>query len=169
MAPETQTAAAEDGKEIEPADRPPEWLLRIVNPILGLLLRSPLHFLASDDFVLLTVTGRRSGREYTFPVAYEQRNGTITITSFGTNWWKNLRDGGQAVTVHLRGERRTGHAELTEDDRAVAEYVRGYLDRHGPNAAAQVGLDLPDDSVPSTEKLERAGGHVVVVTVAFDD
>lgn len=156
-------------RRIEPADAPSDTLLRVVNPLLALLLRSPLHRLVSDRLLLLTVTGRASGTEYTFPVLYERDGGTVRVTSYGTTWWKNLRDGGQEVTVHLEGERRRGHAEVEEDDRAVAEYVRGYLRRHGPDAADEVGLDLPDGDVPSPEALESAVDHVVLVTIDLDD
>lgn len=162
----TATDVDPDGR-IERASRPPEPVLRVVNPILARLLRSPLHRLASDSLLLLTVTGRRSDREYTFPVLYDfdEEDGTVSVTSFGTNWWKNLRDGGQEVTLHLRGERRRGHAEVEENDRAVAEYVHGFLEAHGADAAEQVGIELPDDEVPSIEAIEAAVGHVVLVTI----
>src|SRR2546421_3998594 len=37
-------------------------------PILVALLKSPLHRLASKNLMLLTVTGRKSGRTYRLPV-----------------------------------------------------------------------------------------------------
>lgn len=33
------------------------------------------------------------------------------------------------------------------------------------NTANRIGLDLPDDEVPSVEQLERAVDHVVLVTI----
>lgn len=153
---------------IEPAGRPPDWLLGVVNPVLAFLLRSPLHGLVDDHVALLTVTGRETGTEYTFPVGYEREGGTVHVTSFGTNWWKNLRDGGQEVTLHLEGERRTGRAELVEVDGAVAEYVQGYLRRHGTDAASQVGLEVNGAEVPSVAALEGAVDHVVLVTIELD-
>lgn len=154
---------------IEAADLPPDWVLRIVNPVLALLLRSPLHGLVSDRLVLLTVTGRTSGAEYTFPVLYEREAGTVRVTSHETTWWKNLRDGGQDVTVCLEGERRTGTAEVEEDNRDVAEYVHDYLQRHGPDAADRVGVALPDGEIPSIETLEPAVDHVVLVPIELHD
>jgi hypothetical protein len=51
---------------------------RTANPVVRLVLRSPLHGLLSSG--LITVTGRRSGREFTFPVGYEQRGDSVRIT-----------------------------------------------------------------------------------------
>jgi hypothetical protein len=59
-----------------------------------LVLRSPLHGLLSRRTALITVTGRRSGREFTFPVGYEQRGDGVCITVGSPEhkrWWRNLR------------------------------------------------------------------------------
>ena len=93
---------------IKPADSPPDWVIHLVNPVLAFLLRSPLHSLVSDQLMLLTITGCGSGTEYTFPVLYDRDGTTISVTSHGTSWWKNLRHCGQDVTVCLRGDERTG-------------------------------------------------------------
>lgn len=66
--------------------------------------------------MLLAVTGRKSGTEYTFQVGYEREDGTLSVISHGTNWWKNLRDGGQEVDVVLEGERRSGHVVVVTLD-----------------------------------------------------
>jgi hypothetical protein len=41
---------------------------RTGNQAVRLLLRSPFHPLLSRGLLLITVTGRRSGRAFTFPV-----------------------------------------------------------------------------------------------------
>jgi len=57
-------------------------------------VRLALHRLVSDR-LLLPATGRRSGREHTFPVGYERDGDRLSVTSHGTNGWKNLRDCGR--------------------------------------------------------------------------
>jgi deazaflavin-dependent oxidoreductase (nitroreductase family) len=82
---------------------PPKAVLRLLNPLLVALLRSPLHGLASKNFMLLTVTGRKSGRTYTFPIGrHEEPDGTFVLSA-GGNWRHNLR-GGADVRVTLRVE-----------------------------------------------------------------
>ena len=84
-----------------------------VNPLTKALLRSPLHRLRSDKLALITVTGRRSGREFTFPVSYEQAGDRVSITvGFAEQklWWRNLTGGGAAVRIRLGGQEHGGHA-----------------------------------------------------------
>jgi hypothetical protein len=90
-----------------------------VNPLLGMALRSPLHRLFSDRLALITVTGRRSGREFTFPVGYRQDGDRVTVTvgwPERKRWWRNLRNGGP-VRLRLRGVECSGHARARGDER----------------------------------------------------
>ena len=50
-----------------------------INPLVAAVLRSPFHWLLSFGLMLITVTGRRSGRRYTIPVGY-QRHGDLLVT-----------------------------------------------------------------------------------------
>lgn len=61
---------------------PPPAVFRLVNPLMKLLLRSPLHGLVSKRLMLLTMTGRKSGKQYSIPVGYTQVAETLY---FGTN------------------------------------------------------------------------------------
>lgn len=141
---------------------------RLVNPLVRWLLRSPFHGLVSDDVLLLTVTGRRTGREYAVPVGYEAHDGALYVTSHTDHvWWTNLR-GGATVGVHLRGERRSGTAEVVEDDETVAAYVEGYIDRHGLDAVRRLAVVIEADERPDTEALVAGLAEAVVVRVELD-
>lgn len=66
-----------------------------LNPLVVALLRSPLHGLASRGLLLLTVTGRRTGRRYTIPVGYQMDGDRFVILvskARRKNWWRNYRD-----------------------------------------------------------------------------
>jgi hypothetical protein len=92
---------------------------RTANPLIRLVLSSPLHAPLSRRLALITVTGRRSGREHTFPVNYEQAGELVTITvgwPERKRWWRNLR-AGAPVRLRLRGAERTGHAVAHGDER----------------------------------------------------
>jgi hypothetical protein len=92
---------------------------RTANPAIKLLLRSPLHPLLSGGLALVTVTGRRSGREFTFPVSYGRPSDDRVTITVGwperKKWWRNLRGEGAPVRLRLRGEERTGHAVARGD------------------------------------------------------
>jgi hypothetical protein len=91
---------------------------RAVNPLVRALLRSPAHGLVSSHLALITVTGRRSGRTYTFPVGYHREGDLVTIGidwPERKRWWRNLREPAP-VELRLAGERRTGTAVARGDE-----------------------------------------------------
>jgi F420H(2)-dependent quinone reductase len=94
------------------------WWNRSGNRVVALLLRSPLHPLVSRQLALITVTGRRSGRQHTLPVGYKQSDERLTIPVLWPQrklWWRNLRDGAP-VRLRLRGADRGGQAHASVDD-----------------------------------------------------
>ncbi len=88
------------------------------NRLVAVLLRSPLHSLVSRHLALISVTGRRTGAQHTFPVGYQEANEALTIPVMWPHrklWWRNLRDGA-TVRLRLRGADRTGQARARVDD-----------------------------------------------------
>jgi hypothetical protein len=89
------------------------------NRLVRGLLRSPAHALVSRRLALVTVTGRRSGKRFTFPVGYQQDGDEVTIGVEWPQrkvWWRNLRGEGAPVTMRLRGTERRGHARASEGE-----------------------------------------------------
>jgi len=81
------------------------------NRVVKGILSSPAHGLMSDRLLILTVTGRRTGKKRTFPVAYQQDGDRLTLHIDWPEkkvWWRNLI-GGAPVTVRLRNVVRHGH------------------------------------------------------------
>jgi deazaflavin-dependent oxidoreductase (nitroreductase family) len=128
---------------------PPKNVLRFVNPVLRALLRSPLHRLLDKNLMLLTVTGRRTGRTYSLPVGrHESPDGTFVLSA-GGNWRHNLR-GGADVRVTLDGRERAAHAVLEEDLDRAAEAFKAMLDHSGPRALA---VKVNVDRAPTTAEI----------------
>jgi hypothetical protein len=103
-------------------------LQRFSNLFVIGLLRSPLHRLADGSLLLITFRGRRSGRRFTIPVMYAERDGRLTIFvghAERKRWWRNLR-GGAEVEVRLRGRRLTGHGEVVEGSAPIETYLDRY-------------------------------------------
>lgn len=87
------------------------FINQLGNLFMKPLLKSPLHFLVSGQLVLITFTGRKSGRTYTTPLAYMREGDTVTLfTQKSRTWWKNLQ-GGAAVTLQLKGQTVQGDAD----------------------------------------------------------
>jgi hypothetical protein len=93
---------------------------RTGNRAVAALLRSPLHPVVSRQLALITVTGRRTGREYTFPIGYRRHGERVTIPVGWPGrklWWRNLREGAR-VNLRLGNEQRSGVANVRGDERS---------------------------------------------------
>ncbi|WP_149262782.1 nitroreductase family deazaflavin-dependent oxidoreductase [Actinomadura sp. K4S16] len=116
---------------------------RVVNPVMGWLLRSPLHRMVSGRVALITVTGRRTGRVYRFPVMYARAGDRIYVLvgqHTRKTWWRNVRRPAP-VRVLVAGRRLDGTAEVLEGAEAEAA-KEAYLARF-PKAARAVDRDTP--------------------------
>ena len=85
------------------------------------LLRSPAHGVLSDKLLLLTFTGRKTGRRFSIPMNYTEQGDKILLVPQSPErktWWRNLRGEGAPVRVRLRGTDRTGWAVATGDESA---------------------------------------------------
>ena len=71
--------------------------------------------------MLITFTGRNSGRQFTTPVRYFRDGETVrSFTSAESQWWRNLRGGADVV---LRIEGRDAPYRLTRTTRPVIPAV----------------------------------------------
>jgi len=90
--------------------RPPRPVRILVNALATTILRSSGHGIRSNRLLLLTFTGRKSGKEFTTPMRYIQEGETLLLKVVYP-WWKNLVDEA-SVRVLLRGNMRIGIAEV---------------------------------------------------------
>ncbi|MFC4907279.1 nitroreductase/quinone reductase family protein [Actinomadura gamaensis] len=115
----------------------------VLNPVVGRVLRSPLHRLLSGGVALITVTGRRTGRSYTLPVMYARGEDGLHVLvgrHARKTWWHNVRTPAP-VRLLIGRQEVEGTAELLDGPQAVAAR-RNYLARF-PQAAREVGEDTP--------------------------
>jgi deazaflavin-dependent oxidoreductase (nitroreductase family) len=130
------------------------------------LLRSPFHIFMSG-LLLITVTGRKSGRPISTPVNYARdraRDGdTLLITSkVDRTWWKNLR-GGARVTVVLNGKTYQADAAVIEDRAAVEHELLRFFRLIKRTIA---GIHLDKDGQPTKpEKFAQVAQSRVVIEI----
>ncbi len=65
---------------------------RIINPVTIAIAKSPLHFLISQNIVVLNFMGMKTGKDYALPVSYfEDPKGKLhCVTDRQNIWWRNL-------------------------------------------------------------------------------
>jgi deazaflavin-dependent oxidoreductase (nitroreductase family) len=135
----------------------------IVNRAMKFVLGSPLHGVVSKTVLLITFTGRKSGKAYTTPVSYSQHDDQVHIFTHA-HWWKNLQ-AGSTVTLRLRGREVRGLTEpVAEDKQAVAAGLAAHL-RRVPSDARYYGVTFDDHKNPRAADVEEAARTVVMIRV----
>ena len=135
----------------------PLWL----NKVMKFVLRTPLHGVVSDDIMLLTFTGRKSGKSYTIPVSYTQQgNAVVMFTSWP--WLKNLEDNAP-VTLHLRGRQLQATMDFNTDDvEQITPVLTEHL-RNKPNDRRIHNVACDDTGTPVLDDVRRAADKVRMV------
>ena len=146
---------------------PPPTLVKMGNPLVRMLLGSPLHGVLGDSFLVLHLTGRKTGHRYNIPVGYVDMEGRLAVVTVA-RWRVNLR-GGADVEVTRHGHRRPMHALLDEDPASVAVSYQAMIDRIGlKKAQRQLGISLPGGRAPTALELKDAaheyGWSVITLT-----
>ncbi|OBA62273.1 hypothetical protein A5647_08525 [Mycobacterium sp. 1100029.7] len=89
-------------------------------PVAALATSRRFGGLVNRSIAVVRYTGRRSGREFSIPVAYRRTGDVLTIRANlpeTKTWWRNFLDDGGPVTVQVDGTERSGHALATRDDK----------------------------------------------------
>ena len=123
------------------------------NGFMSWVLRSPMHRMLSNGMMLITVTGRKTGKKYTTPVGYYRENGFLwVLSSRDRTWWKNLK-GGAEVSLLLQRKPVAAFAEPELEIQSVESRMRDYL-KHVPQAAKPMGVRL-ENGIANQEDIER--------------
>ena len=116
--------------------------------------------------MLITVTGRRTGRRYTIPVGYQRNGDVLTILVSEApkkRWWRNFHDPAP-VEVRVKGKPLSGTAELVapaspEFGARAEETARGFPAEEGPTMQVCPGVrqrngcvGRHDDAAPASCK-----------------
>jgi deazaflavin-dependent oxidoreductase (nitroreductase family) len=137
------------------------------NDFMAWVLRSPLHGMLSNGMMLITVTGRRTGKTYTTPVGYyEVDDGLWVLTSRERKWWRNLQGGG-GIQLLLKRKPVRGVAELELDEKAVETRMVEYL-QHVPQAAKPMGIRV-ENKKPNVEDIARIAKKRLFVNIKLLD
>ncbi|WP_433759799.1 nitroreductase/quinone reductase family protein [Nocardia sp. CA-135398] len=124
---------------------PQSRIQRTGDAIVRLILRSPLHPLLSKRLLVITVSGRKTGREYANPVGYAEHEGHLLIGT-AANWRHNLIPN-TPVRILLRGTTlQATHEVITDEPRAATLYREILTQNPTHGRFAKIHLD-PDGTV----------------------
>jgi deazaflavin-dependent oxidoreductase (nitroreductase family) len=127
------------------------------------VLRSPFHGMLSNGMMLITVTGRKTGKTYTTPVGYYEEGGYLwVITSIDRSWWRNLQ-GGAKVKLLLKRRPVNGFADTELNEKAVEMRMYEYV-KHVPQAAKPMKIRV-ENGVANTEDIGRTARDRLFVRI----
>jgi deazaflavin-dependent oxidoreductase (nitroreductase family) len=131
-------------------------IMRVVNVPMRTMLSLPFATPPSSSVMLISYTGRKTGKPYRQPVSYV-RDGEVLLTPGGGRWTLNLA-GGRPVRIRLRGRDLAASAELVTDP-AEVERLLGVLTAKNPRAARFIPIPRRDDGRLEPEALAAALRH----------
>jgi deazaflavin-dependent oxidoreductase (nitroreductase family) len=139
------------------------FFMRTGNLIFAGILRSPLHGMISKNFMLVSVTGRKSGKIYTTPVNYHRQDEALRVVSQSERtWWRNLRGEGARVMLRLQGKDVVAWGRVLETEPDITEALGAYLSRE-PQNARYLGIKLGPNGQPEPEDIRQAAEGKVIV------
>ena len=136
--------------------RPPEAVLRVVNPIMRTLLRTPASR-AIRGLALLRFEGRRTARRFSVVVGWHVIDDAPVVLT-PASWRMNFAEGA-SVIVRWRGRNEELVGTLETDPMAVAAATNALLGA-GTSARA-IGLKLPEGHTFTAEDVIATGRSMI--------
>jgi hypothetical protein len=156
---------AEQSHQID-VGHPPSALLRLVNPVLGFLLRTPLAGPARKQLMVLGFTGRKTGRPFSIPVSAHVIDHDLYALT-GAPWKQNFRGGAPAQVV-FDGKTTTMRGELIRDRTIVSDLLHRSAESYGVQRAQRmIGLKFRDQRIPTREEFAEAVDRLHLGAVKF--
>ena len=137
------------------------------NKIMSTVLRSPLHGMVSKSIMLITFTGRKSGKTYTTPISYT-RDGNLVTAFTHAKWARNLV-GGAPVTLMIKNKALQGQADVVSDEKeAIAGGLKAHLSQVRSDAKFY-DVKFDDDGNPNWEAVVRAADNCEMIWVKLTE
>jgi len=114
------------------------------------LLRRGWMGKAGDIIMVITTTGRKTGRKITIPIGYKlDRNNVFAINKGNSNWFRNVQANGEAV-LEIKGAVIKVRGSVVTDEQERQRIFNVY--KQDPDSFQQL-FRIPTDS--SEEELQK--------------
>jgi deazaflavin-dependent oxidoreductase (nitroreductase family) len=132
------------------------------NAFVTFFLRTPLRVLLGNT-MLITVTGCKTGRQYSTPVGFYREGDTLwVISNRDRTWWRNVKNGAN-VSLFLNGKTVTAFAEAEMNEKAVEKHLLEYI-RHMPMTAKSFGIRM-ENKIPYPADIARVAKDRLFIKV----
>jgi deazaflavin-dependent oxidoreductase (nitroreductase family) len=135
---------------------------RFSNFFVKTIVNSPFHFVLGDSFAVITLTGRKTGKEITTPINTVNIDDRLTVISMrNRNWWRNLLDG-RSARLRQSGKQFTVQGKIIEDPVEIAFGLKRYFMQY-PNYAKYFQIHPGPDGKPDPTDIERVANERVLI------
>jgi hypothetical protein len=138
---------------------PPRQLMKIVNPLMRLIIDSPLGR-RMDGMAVLRFKGRRTGKAYTIPVGVHEVDGVFAV--FTDRAWRLNCSDGATVSVSRGGRTELARAQLISNPSRVGPALATALRRAGN--PRRLGLTIDKGHQPTESELAAVGRSMITLT-----
>lgn len=133
------------------------------NDFVAFFLRTPLRVFMGNT-MLITVTGRKTGKKYSTPVGFYREGDTLWVmTSRDRTWWRNLRNGAN-ISLLLNGRTMGAFAEPELEEGAVETHLLDYI-RRVPLSAKPLRIRVAN-KIPNAEDIRRVAKDRLFVKIS---
>lgn len=148
--------------EIKLPGTPKPWMNSLV---MGALKTPGVRSLLGKTFMILTVTGARTGKRYTTPVQYVRDGDRLLVLSQRKRkWWRNLTERPEVELVLTGTTVRTTARLATGDEEreAIATALR-----LNPRTAKFYRVTIADDGEPDPAGVDQLRDGVVAIVIQY--
>ena len=131
-------------------------VMRVVNVPMRIVLGLPYPTPLSKQLMLITFTGRKTGKRYRQPLSYVAHQGTL-LTPGGGTWKLNLRPD-EPVRMRLRGRDITARPDFVDDPDEV-ENLLAVMTAANPRVRSFVGIPHTPGGHLDRDRLQAALRH----------
>ena len=132
----------------------PRVMFKVMNLLMKLLLRSPWHGRMSSRLMVLSFTGRKTGKQYATPVGYVRDGNTILVFTHSA-WRSNFKDPAP-VQMLIGGKEVSGTARLVTDPVRIQQMVRQLISANGEAMSRRMNLWVEHAETASPEEVLTA-------------
>ena len=143
-------------------------LFNLINPIVKVLLRSPLHSLISKNTMIIEYVGHKSGRVMSTPVSYVRKGNDIFSFADPIHlWWKNLK-ANKDVQLTIEGKIYEGKAQIIENQDEIVESYNYFLNIL-PRSAKFSNVQLDENNDPLMDDVIAASKKIKFAKISLDE
>ncbi|MBA3869959.1 MAG: nitroreductase family deazaflavin-dependent oxidoreductase [Anaerolineae bacterium] len=139
-----------------------------MNWMMATTLRLPLlHRLVSKMLLLISFTGKKSGKHYITPVGYHRDGNTITIlTKRFRQWWHNFEESAPVV-LRIEGRNYAGQAAALTNIETLIPIIAHIVEAHRREAEIYE-IKLLDNGKPDLDSVRELAPKVVIIQVTLN-